>query len=237
VNEPPEPVVLLPGMNCSPRLWAPVLASRALAPDGHLAGVVHGSLRGASLDDCVDRLLGELPERFSLAGLSLGAVVALAVVRRAPERVVRLALLAVNPRAPRPDQQEAWAAQRELLAAGRTARSLQDGLLPVLVAPGHRAVLEDVVLAMADETGESALDDQLAIQQSRVDERPALPRIAVPTLVLAGAEDALVPVERHEEVRAAVPGAHLEVLDDVGHLSPLEAPDAVAAALSSWLRR
>ena len=229
--------MLLPGMNCSPRLWQPVLASAAFVVGGR-PKVLHGELRGGSLDECVDRLLVTLPPRCSLAGVSLGAIVALALVRRAPERVARLALLAVNPRPPRPDQLEAWASQREHLAAGGTARSLQQQLLPVLVSPRHRSPeLDEVVLSMADEVGEVALDDQLAIQQSRVDERPALPAVSVPTLVLGGAEDALVPVARHEEVHAGVAGACLQVLDGTGHLTTLEAPDAVAAALSTWLRR
>ena len=244
MSEGPEPLVLLPGMGCSPRLWQPVLEDPALAGvlgagDGGDSGdgrdVRRPALRGRSLDDCVDRLLGELPARFALAGLSLGAIVALALVRRAPQRVSRLALLAVNPRLPRPDQQEAWAASRRALAEGGSARALQESLLPVLVAPRRRAELADVVLAMADEVGEADLDDQLAIQQTRVDERPALPRVAVPTLVVAGAADALVPVERHEEVHAAVAGSRLQVLDGTGHLATLEAPARVAAALATWL--
>jgi pimeloyl-ACP methyl ester carboxylesterase len=233
-----EPLVLLPGMNCSPRLWQPVLDAPGLVEPrtGGLPEVIQPPLRGRSLDDCVDRLLAQLPPRFSLVGLSLGAIVGLALARRAPERVARLALLAVNPRPPRPEQQDAWASQRRELAGGGTARALQEQLLPVLVAPRHRTRdLDEVLLAMADEVGEAALDDQLAIQQSRRDERPALSRLRLPVLLVAGAEDALVPVERHEEVRDAVPGAHLEVLDGVGHLSTLEAPEAVAAALSGWL--
>lgn len=232
------PLVLLPGMNCSAELWQPVLDSARLAelPTGERPQVVQPALRGRSLDDCVDRLLAQLPPRFALAGLSLGAIVALAIAREAPERVTRLALLAVNPRPPRPDQQEAWAAQRRELAQGGTARALQEQLLPVLVAPGHRSAdLDEAVLAMAEVVGESALDDQLAIQQTRRDERSALPLLDMPVLVVAGAEDALVPVDRHEEVRDAVPGARLEVLDGVGHLSTLEAPDEVADALSAWL--
>jgi pimeloyl-ACP methyl ester carboxylesterase len=232
------PLVLLPGMNCSARLWQPVLDSAPLAglPAEERPRAVRPELRGRSLDDCVDRLLAQLPSRFALAGLSLGAIVALAIAREAPERVTRLALLAVNPRPPRPDQQDAWASQRRELARGGTARALQERLLPVLVSPGHRtADIDEVVLAMADEVGEASLDDQLAIQQTRCDERPALSRLRVPLLLVAGAEDALVPVERHEEVRDAVPGAHLEVLDGVGHLSTLEAPGDVAAALSAWL--
>jgi pimeloyl-ACP methyl ester carboxylesterase len=155
-------------------------------------------------------------------------------VRRAPERVSRLALLAVNPRPPRPDQLDAWARQRAALASGTSARELQERLLPVLLAPARRAELEPLVLQMAVEVGEADLDDQLALQQTRVDERPALGSIAVPTLVLAGGEDALVPVARHEEVHAAVPGSRLEVLPGVGHLSTCEAPGPVAAALRRW---
>lgn len=227
-----EPLVLLPGMNCSARLWQPVLDSPAM---GRLPkDVRQPALRGGSLDDCVEELLAQLPDRFSLAGLSLGAIVALALVRLAPERVTRLALLAVNARPPRADQQETWAAQREALAEGCSARRLQQQLLPALVAPG-RQDLEPAVLAMADEVGERDLADQLAIQQTRVDARPALDRIAVPTLVIAGAGDALVPVERHLEVHAAVPGSRLEVVEGVGHLSTLEAPGTVAALLDDWL--
>jgi pimeloyl-ACP methyl ester carboxylesterase len=230
-----EPLVLLPGMGCSARLWDEVLAAPQL--EDALPEVRRPALRGRSLEECVDGLLDELPRRFVLGGLSLGAIVALALTRRAPERVARLALLAVNPRPPRPDQHEAWADQRRALAEGTSARQLQEQLLPVLVAPDRRAELEPLVLQMAEEVGEADLDDQLAIQQTRVDERPALGRIGAPTLVLAGAEDALVPVERHVEVHAGVPGSRLEVLAGVGHLSTCEAPGDVARALRRWLER
>ncbi|SFC56446.1 Pimeloyl-ACP methyl ester carboxylesterase [Nocardioides terrae] len=234
MTPPDEPLVLLPGMGCSSRMWDQVLAAPDL--DGSVSEVRRPALRGRSLGECVDALLDQLPQRFALAGLSLGAIVALALTRRAPDRVVRLALLAVNPRPPRPDQLEAWAAQRRALADGASARQLQEQLLPVLVTPRHRAELEPLVLRMADEVGEEDLDDQLAIQQTRIDERPALRRIGVPTLVLAGAQDALVPVARHEEVRASVPGARLAVLPHSGHLSTCEAPAEVAAELRRWLR-
>jgi pimeloyl-ACP methyl ester carboxylesterase len=223
-----EPLVLLPGMNCSPRLWDDVLAELD-GPD-----VVHGEIDRPTLDGCVDALLERLPDRFALAGLSLGGIVAMALVRRAPHRVARLALLSTNARGPTPQQRTAWAAQRQALADGATARDIQRELLPVLL---HRRgpELDATTLAMGDDTGSTVLDHQLAAQATRIDERPALAAVAVPTLVLAPAEDRICPLDRHEEIAGLIPGARLQVLPGVGHLSTLEAPGEVAAALRAWL--
>lgn len=228
MSGPAEPLVLLPGMGCSSRLWAGAVPG----PATHRP-VVHGSLDRPTVDACVDALLARLPPRFALAGLSLGGIVAMALVRRAPERVSRLCLASTNARGPTPEQRRAWAAERARIAAGARARDVAADLLPVLL---HRRspALDAQVLAMADDLGERTLDAQLAAQATRVDERPALARVAVPTLVLAAAHDRLCPPERHEEIAALVPGARLVVLDGVGHLSPLEAPAAVAAALERW---
>jgi pimeloyl-ACP methyl ester carboxylesterase len=103
--------------------------------------------------------------------------------------------------------------------------------------PNRTPELDAQVLAMGEETGAELLDRQLAIQATRIDERPGLARIAVPTLVLAAAGDALCPVERHEEMAQLIPHSRLEVLENVGHLATLEAPDQVAAAVTQWLDR
>ncbi|TQM37510.1 alpha/beta fold hydrolase [Pseudonocardia cypriaca] len=215
-------LVVLPGMGCSPRLWCSAL------PD---VPVVHGTLDRPSIDGCVDALLDVLPPRFALAGLSLGGIVAMALVRRAPERVTRLALLATNARGPTPAQYEGWATARSGLAAGRRARDLQRDLLPLLL---HDRTHDETALAMADDVGTAAFDRQLAAQATRIDERPGLADVRVPTLVLAGAQDRLCPPDRHEEIAALVPGARLEVVAGVGHLMPLEAPARVAEALGTW---
>lgn len=215
------PLVLLPGSGCSPDLWS------GLGLGGR---VVHGALDEPTLDGCVDRLLGVLPPRFALAGLSLGGIVAMALVRRAPERVAALGLLATNAGPPTDAQRSAWGGHREALATGRTPRDLQRDLLPALTA--RRTPDQDErVLAMADVVGGPGWDAQLRLQATRVDERPGLRRIRVPTLVVAGELDAICPVANHTEIAAAVPGAVLHVLPGAGHLLPLDAPDAVGDLL------
>ncbi|WP_422785644.1 alpha/beta fold hydrolase [Pseudonocardia spirodelae] len=215
----PPPLVLLPGMNCSARLWGP-------AGDGAL----HPVLDRPGLDEQVDALLAVLPARFALAGLSLGGIVAMALARRAPERVAGLCLAATSARAPTPGQRAGWAAALTRLDDGAPARDLQP--LDVLL---HDHAHDDLALAMADETGERRLAAQLRLQATRVDERPALAAVAVPTLVLAGEHDRLCPPGRHTEIADLVPGARLHVLPGAGHLLPVEAPDTVATLMGQWM--
>jgi pimeloyl-ACP methyl ester carboxylesterase len=230
----PECLVLLPGMNCSAGLWTQVAWRLETRLDG--LDITYGEMDGRSIDGCVSDLLDRLPGRFVLAGLSLGGIVAMALVRRAPERVTRLCLMSTNPYGPTSQQRSAWASQRQALAYGRTARDIQRDLLPVLLyGPNRTPELDEQALRMADETGEQALDRQLRAQATRIDERPWLPKVRVPTLIVAAAEDALCPVSRHEQMHALIPSSRLVILDHVGHLSPMEAPERVAEALTDWL--
>jgi pimeloyl-ACP methyl ester carboxylesterase len=214
-------------MGCSAALW-----SGLDLPDAPLIPV----LERPSLDAEVDRLLDLLPERFALAGLSLGAIVAMALVRRAPERVTRLALLSTNPSAPTPAQHAGWAEQRAVLA-DQGPRALQQSLLPLLLSPAalDRPALVELTLAMADEVGEGGYDAQLRLQATRVDERAGLTRVRCPTLVLAARGDRLCGLDRHAEIAGLVPDVSLAVLEDSGHLSPLEQPAEVTGHLRAWL--
>lgn len=224
----PDPLVLLPGSNCSAALWSGLgLPETAIAP----------VLGEPTLDRQVDRLLDELPERFACAGLSLGGIVAMALVRRAPERVSRLCLLSTNAAAPVDAQRQAWRDLRAGLAGGTSAREIQGRLLGTLLSPEvarSRPDLVETTMAMADEVGEPRLDAQLRLQATRIDERPALARVRCPTLVVAARDDVLCGLERHQEIAAAVPGARLRVVDRCAHLSTLERPDVLGPLLRSW---
>lgn len=223
-----EPLVLLPGMGCTADLWSD------LALDVEVLSPV---LAEPGVDAEVTRLLEVLPERFALGGLSLGAIVAMALVRRAPERVSRLCLMSTNPYGPTDAQHAGWAAQREALLTG-SARDLQAGLLPVLLSPAVLTTRPDLVertLVMAEQTGPVTYDRQLRLQDTRIDERLGLVRVTVPTLVVAARDDRLCGLDRHTEIARLVPGAELVVVEDAAHLAPLEQPAVVSGHLRRWL--
>jgi 4-hydroxy-2-oxoheptanedioate aldolase len=226
-----EPVVLLPGMLETAELWD------AVAPAiGEVAAVRLGRIEfDASVEEMAESILVATPGRFAVAGHSLGAIVALELVRRAPERITRLALLNSSALAPTDTQLADW----EALATQATEGSFADLVRSFALsnAPTHRhddAELLVLVERMASSCGPRVLLRQLAAQRSRTDVRPALASITVPTLVISGGEDVVCPPARQDELAAAIPGARLERLEAVGHLAPLEAPERVAQLLADW---
>jgi pimeloyl-ACP methyl ester carboxylesterase len=183
-------------------------------------------------------VLAGAPARFALAGLSLGGYVAWEVLRQAPERVTRLALLDTSAR---PDSAEQTARRRGLLALGEASGlpPVLDALWPAVVGPARQ---DDLALrrrfdAMSLRLGWPVFARQQEAIIGRPDSRADLAGVAVPALVLCGRDDAITPLEVSEEMAAGIPGAELVVLDDCGHLSTWERPDAVTEALSAWLAR
>lgn len=225
-------LVLVPGLLCTKALWAPQIESL----DDIAESMVADHTRHDSMAAIAQSILAAAPKRFALAGLSMGGYIAYEVIRQAPERVTRLALLDTGSRA---DTPERAAGRRELIATAERegARKAQEILLPVLI---HTSRLSDrplveTIAQMAVDTGVEAFKRQQAAIMSRPDNRPFLPSIRCPTLVVVGREDALTPVELSQEIAAGIPGATLQIVPDCGHLSTLERPDAVNRALRAWL--
>jgi pimeloyl-ACP methyl ester carboxylesterase len=202
------------------------------------AGTVLVTPQDDTMDAVIDRLLDELPPRFILGGLSLGGIVAMHLAARAPERIAGLLLMATNARSPTPAQLEAWETTAEELP-DTGPRAYQESILPLLLSDLTVDDWAAVATDSADDLTTDTLVRQLRLQQSRTDARPGLRRCRMPTVVLAGDRDALCPVANHEEIRDALPDdtdVTLTVLPGVGHLIPVEAPDAVAGALGTLLR-
>jgi pimeloyl-ACP methyl ester carboxylesterase len=226
------PLLLVPGLLCSARLFAPQLA--ALWPHGAIMVADHR--RAQTMDEIADGILANAPPKFALAGLSMGGYIAFAMLQRAPERIAKLALLDTSARADTPEQ----TAARERLIGMAEAGQLADIvalLTPRFLHPRRHGdeALRRVVRQMGDETGSEAFVRQQRAIMSRPDSRPLLSAIRCPALVLVGDGDELTPPALAEEIAAGIPGARLEVVPDCGHLSTLEQPEKVNAALATWL--
>jgi pimeloyl-ACP methyl ester carboxylesterase len=225
-------LVLVPGLLCTGALWAPQIA----ALRDIVGCTVANHRRHRTMKGIARSILAAAPERFALAGLSMGGYIAYEIVRQAPERVERLALLDTGSRA---DTPERTAGRRALIATAERegVRRAQELLMPVLVHPGrlNDKPLVDTILQMAVDTGLAAFKRQEAAIIGRPDNRPLLGSIRCPTLVLVGREDALTPPDLAREIAEGIPGARLEIVPDCGHISTLERPEAVTRALRAWL--
>jgi pimeloyl-ACP methyl ester carboxylesterase len=226
-------LILLPGSLCDQCLWQYQVA--ALSP--YITASVGDLTEDDSIERMARRVLATAPQRFALAGHSLGGIVAMEVIRQAPERVEGLALLATSARPSSVEQRAQWRRKGAMARAGQLRAVVRDFLLPALIHPdrGADAWLARIVEDMAATIGPEAYLRQLAALSTRADSRPHLTRIACPTLIVAGREDTVCPVALHEEMAAFIPCAHLVVVEWCGHLSSLEQPQVITALLSSWL--
>lgn len=231
--EIPEPLVLIPGLNCTPALYAPQWPALALGRQI----LVADNTADDTIAAMVERLLATAPERFALCGLSMGGYVAFEVMRRAPERVTRLALLDTTAKPPTPET-NAPREQMIALAEKGAFDNVVTLLWQKLVAPDRLAdeALRLDVRAMAEAVGAAGFIRQQRAIMGRSDARPVLATIAVPTLVVVGAEDAITPPDEAREMAGGI-GAKARYLEapGCGHLSTLEAPGLVTSALLDWL--
>jgi pimeloyl-ACP methyl ester carboxylesterase len=228
-----EALVLLPGLLNDARLFA---AQVAALDDAASQIVVPELWHEDAVAALADRVLAQAPQRFALAGFSMGGYVAFEVVRRAPQRVTRLALIDTSAQADSEAQRKRRQALISQSAIG-AFKGVTSRLLPLLV---HASRLGDDALvaelqAMAQSVGRDGFVRQQRAILGRPDSRALLSEIAVPTAVICGRQDALTPLAHSEEMAAGVAGATLTAIDACGHVSPLERPDAVTAALRQWL--
>jgi pimeloyl-ACP methyl ester carboxylesterase len=229
----PMPILLVPGLACSPRIYTPVIP--ALWRFGPVTVANH--IRDDNMGAIARKILAEAPPRFALAGHSMGGYIAFEIMRQAPERVAKLALL--NTQA-RPDTPEAGERRRGQIARAKAGEfsAILDELFAGFVHPSRRddASLRQLVDDMGGDVGPEAFVRQLNAIMTRPDSRPSLAWIKCPTLVLSSDEDKTVPNSLSTEMAGGIPGAKLVIIPDCGHLTPLEQPLATAEALVEWLR-
>jgi pimeloyl-ACP methyl ester carboxylesterase len=228
-----ETLFLLPGLLCDQIVWAHQL--RVLGED--YAVRVPDFRAFDSIGAMADAVMAEAPDRFSVAGHSLGARVALEVISRAPERVRRLALLDTGTHPVQPGEPE----RRQVLVdlshnSGMTA--LADVWLPPMVREGRLdtdPALRESLYAMVGRMTPAVHRNHTTALLGRPDAAPGLSAIRCPTLVGVGRDDRWSPPSQHEPVVAAIPGASYVVFEGSGHMAPMEVPEAVTDALAQWM--
>lgn len=227
-----EPVVFLPGMMCDARLFGPQIAE--LSAD--TAVMVAPITNGERIEEIASGLLDVLPHRFALAGLSMGGIVAMEILRRAPDRVARIALMDTNPLPETPQVAAGREPQIVAARAGRMLEVMREEMKPNYLAPGpQRTDVLDLVMDMAEVLGPEVFVRQSRALQRRPDQQLTLRKCKVPALVLCGRHDVPCPVERHEFMAELIPNAQLRVLENAGHLPTLEQPAETTQALRDWL--
>ena len=230
-----QTLILIPGLGSDGAVWSRTIA--ALGSDA--ACVIGDTVSDVTLPEMAERILVQAPPRFALAGVSMGGMVALEILKLAPERVTRLALVDTNARPDTPEQKAFRHAANLAVEAAAAAdfRTLAErGVTSLLHHAASQAVREEMV-EMSVRVGPETYVRQNRAVAAREDLRPVLAGITVPTAVIVGEEDRLTPPALSEEIHALATGSTLHVIPGCGHLPPIEAPKALAAVLRNWLAR
>lgn len=224
--------LLVPGLSCSPRLFAPQLS--LLWQWGSVT--VATTTQDDSIPAMARRILADAPPRFVLMGLSMGGYISMEILRQAPERVIAVALLDTSALADTPEASENRLRAMELARQGRMELAVQMNY-PRSVHPDRHQdqALQALVQQMAEETGVPAYLRQQTAIMARINSLSSLAQVQCPALVVVGDSDALTPPARAQEIADAIPGAELAVIARCGHLCTLEEPEAVNQVLKRWL--
>jgi pimeloyl-ACP methyl ester carboxylesterase len=230
-------LLLLPGLMCDRAVWAEQV--RALSMDAHCIVPSYGALD--SIADMADAVLHAAPEKFALAGHSMGGRVALEIMRRRPERVTRLMLLDTGWQArPKNEAGVAEAQQRQRLvdlAYADGMRAMGREWVRGMVHPGRLqdTALIEPLLEMLERPAPDTFAAQIRALLDRPDAGDVLPTIACPTTLVCGRQDAWSPLVRHEAMAAQIPRGHLEIVEECGHMSTMEQPSVISALMQRWL--
>lgn len=227
-----EPLVFLPGMMCDSRLFEPQIVEFSKERMVCVAPVTgFDSIKGIASE-----ILEKTPPQFILAGLSLGGIIAMEMVRQAPSRITKLILMDTNYKAELPEVSAKREQQIIAVKEGRLKEVMRNEIKPNYLNEGsEKEFILNLCMAMADNLGEQAFIDQSKALSSRYDQTETLKKVKVPTLILCGLNDRLCPVKIHEEISFLVKNSTLHIIPNAGHLPTLENPKATNGILKEWL--
>ena len=224
-------LVLIPGFMCDARLFAPQIKALEKA---HTVAVAVPTQ--STLPEMAAHILAHAPGTFALGGLSMGGIVAMEMLRQAPDRITHLALMDTTPLADAPANHATRTRQIADVHAGRLSEIMRDELKPAyLVESPRKPAILDICMEMAKDLGEDVFEAQSLALRDRADLQGALAHAPSKTLILHGTHDRLCPPERHHLMHRLAPHATFVEIKNAGHLPTLEAPIPTTQALRDWL--
>ena len=227
-----EPLVMIPGLMADARLFLPQMVRLG----AERACQVCIAAKGDTVEQMSEAIIAGLPEKFALMGHGLGGDIALDIIRRQPDRVTRVVLMATDPLSEPPAQ----AAEREtrmvMARAGRLVEAMAQEIPETAIAESPwRDEIMALVKDMALGLGEGVFLRQSRALQRRPDQQKTMRKVRLPALVLAGRQDPLMPLRRQEFTATLMPYGQFQIIEDAGHLAPLEQPEAVSEAIGAFL--
>jgi len=227
-----DPLVLLPGMMCDARMFMPQIIELG----SELSVMVSPTCVGDTVEEIARTVLDSAPDRFALLGHAMGGIIAMEILRIAPRRIAKLALMDTNCQSEMPAIAAAREAQMVRARSGRLEEVMRGQIRPENLAPGpHQDDVLHIAVDMALDLGPEVFVRQSRVMQRRPDQQSTLRKAKTPTLVVCGEYDTISPVRRHEFMAHLMPNATLEVIPGAGHFPSLEQPQAVTRLLRRWL--
>lgn len=225
-------IVMLPGMMCDERLFSPQITHL----EGRYLVKTMSIHEQTNMGDLAQNVLEKSPDKFALLGLSMGGILAMEIMRQAPERITHLALLDTNPRAELDAVKQRRGPQIDKVRNGGLSQIMRDEMKPnYLVDSPNKLDILNLCMVMAEDLGDQAFINQSIALRDRPDYQTVLKGVDIPTLIMCGREDILCPIERHEQMHELITGSTLHIVDKAGHLPTLEQPEIVNRALDQWL--
>ncbi|WP_303968577.1 alpha/beta hydrolase [Sporosarcina ureae] len=227
------PLLLLPGTLCNEELWKPQIDALQELAISHVPDLSKiDTIKGLAVD-----VLEKAPKQFALAGLSLGGIVALEIMRLAPERVLKLALIDTNPFLPTEKQQAGW---QEVLTSDLSADfavKMTEKLISSLfhIEQQDDPELQETLYRMAASVGTDGYINQLKAVKSREEQTTILSAIQCPTIIVVGKQDTVCPPSMSEYLHEQIAHSELHLIDQAAHLPTLEQPVIVNELMKKWL--
>lgn len=227
-------LILIPGMMCDARLFSPQVEHLSDEYDIHIPKLVGQN----TINGFAKSILEDTPDRFALLGLSMGGIIAMEILRIAPERVERIALLDTNPLAEKDEIKQRRFPQIEAVQQGRLTDIMRDEMKPNYLAEGpQKSNILDLCMDMATELGSDVFLKQSQALMDRLDQTKTLKSAIIPALILCGREDILCPIERHKLMHDLMANSTLEIIEGAGHLPVLEQPGITNSKITKWLKQ